>query len=444
MKKVAIATLGCKTNQFESAAIIEKFSSAGYSIVPFTEQADIYVVNSCTVTAKSDAETRRLIRRARRLNQNARIVATGCYAQVSPAELSNMPEVDVVLGNIEKLDTDLLADATDDMVADSSAEDHISTLRLSSFAEHTRAFLQIQNGCNSFCTYCIVPYARGRSRSVSADEIIQGINKLIDNGFREVVLTGIHLGAYGLDSTPASSLETLIGMILANTKLQRLRIGSIDPHEFSDELISICADSDRICRHFHISLQSGSDSVLERMGRTYDSTYFRDLLNKISLVMPEAFIGTDIIAGFPGETDQEFADTCSFVESLPLADMHVFPYSSRPKTKAADMPGHLNPAVINERAAVLRGIASKKKELFLLRNVGRQILVLGQQYNEKTGLVTGISREYIQACFKGCGTDINVELPVLVERIENGLAVCLPLPCLEAPTSGDGRGARGG
>ena len=424
MKKVAIATLGCKTNQFESAAIIEKFTTAGYSIVPFTEKADIYVVNSCTVTAKSDAETRRLIRRARRLNQDARIVATGCYAQVSPAELDSMPEVDVVLGNIEKLDTTLLTEATDNQVADSSAEDHISPLKLSSFAEHTRAFLQIQNGCNSFCTYCIVPYARGRSRSVSANEIIHGIQKLIDNGFKEVVLTGIHLGAYGLDSSTVSSLESLIRLILSETNIQRLRIGSIDPHEFSDELISLCSESDRICRHFHISLQSGSDSVLDRMGRTYDSAYFRGLLSKIVAVMPEAFIGTDIIAGFPGETDQEFADTCAFVESLPLADMHVFPYSSRPKTKAAGMTGHLNPALISERAAVLREIASRKKEQFLLKNVGRQILVLGQQYNEKTGLVTGVSREYLQVSFKGSASDINVEIPVLVTGIEKGLAVC--------------------
>jgi len=427
MKKVAIATLGCKTNQFESAAIIEKFTDAGYCVVPFTEKADIYVVNSCTVTAKSDAETRRLIRRARRLNQDARIVATGCYAQVSPAELDNMPEVDVVLGNIEKLDTTLLAESTSNQVADSSIEDHISPLKLSSFAEHTRAFLQIQNGCNSFCTYCIVPYARGRSRSVSADEIIQGIQKLIDNGFKEVVLTGIHLGAYGLDSSTVSSLESLIRQILSETDIQRLRIGSIDPHEFSDELIALCSDSDRICRHFHISLQSGCDSVLDRMGRTYNSAYFRGLLNKIVAVMPEAFIGTDLIAGFPGETDQEFAYTCSFVESLPLADMHVFPYSSRPKTKAADMPRHLNPAVINERAAVLRGIASKKKEQFLLSNVGRQILVLGQQYNEKTGLVTGISREYLQASFKGSAADVNMEIPVLVTGIEKGQAVCSKL-----------------
>jgi threonylcarbamoyladenosine tRNA methylthiotransferase MtaB len=440
MKKVAIATLGCKTNQFESAAIIEKFTDAGYCIVPFTEVADLYVVNSCTVTAKSDAETRRLIRRARRLNQEARIVATGCYAQVSPTELDSMPEVDIVLGNIEKLDTTLLAEATDNQVADSSHEEHISPLKLSSFAEHTRAFLQIQNGCNSFCTYCIVPYARGRSRSVSADEIIHGIQRLVHNGFKEVVLTGIHLGAYGLDSRPVSSLESLIRLILSETELKRLRIGSIDPHEFSDELIALCSDSDRICRHFHISLQSGCNTVLERMGRTYDSAYFRGLLGKIIKVMPEAFIGTDIIAGFPGETEQEFTDTCSFAESLPLADIHVFPYSSRPKTKAAGMPGHLNPAVINERAAVLRGIASNKKEQFLLRNVGRQILVLGQQYNAKTGLVTGISREYLQACFKGSAADINLETPVLVNGIEKGQAVCLPLTCPKEPASGDRRG----
>ena len=255
MKRVAIATLGCKTNQFESAAISEQFKNAGYTIVPITEPADIYVINSCTVTAKTDSETRRIIRRVRRLNPDARIIATGCYAQVSPDELAQMPEVDVVLGNMEKLDASLLLNAEKDQVSDSAEHSGSSQLKLSSFAEHTRAFLQIQNGCNSFCSYCIVPYARGRSRSVPTDEVLDGIRRLQANNFREIVLTGIHLGAYGLDLDVGDSLETLIRRILSETEISRLRIGSVDPNEFSDELIEICSGSERICHHFHVPLQ---------------------------------------------------------------------------------------------------------------------------------------------------------------------------------------------
>jgi threonylcarbamoyladenosine tRNA methylthiotransferase MtaB len=424
MKKVAIATLGCKTNQFESAAMIEQFTKGGYSVVAFTEAADIYVVNSCTVTARTDAETRRLIRRARRLNPQARIVATGCYAQVSPEELSSMPEVDVVLGNSEKLDSLLLADTAEDRVSSIDDENRIPPLQLSSFAEHTRAFLQVQNGCNSFCSYCIVPFARGRSRSVAPDEVLKGIHRLVDNNFREIVLTGIHLGAYGLDLAPARSLEGLIGDIAGIPALQRLRIGSVDPNEFSDTLIALCATSPKICHHFHIPLQSGSDSVLQRMGRPYSSAYFSELLKNIHRAMPHAFIGTDIIAGFPGETHEEFETTYALVEALPFADLHVFPYSRRPRTRAADMPNHVHPKLVNQRAAQLREMACRKKAVFLERSVGRELLVLGQQVDEATGIVKGISREYIQAEFKGSAADLNTERRVLATALQDGRAIC--------------------
>lgn len=424
MKTVAITTLGCKTNQFESAALIEQFTHAGYVMVAFTEPADIYVINSCTVTARTDAETRRLIRRARRLNPASRIVATGCYAQVSPEELSRMPEVDVVLGNREKLDSLLVAGSAENLVGDIDTASDMAPLQLTSFAEHTRAFLQVQNGCNSFCSYCIVPFARGRSRSVAAGEVLEGIRKLVENGFREVVLTGIHLGAYGLDLSPTGTLEGLIGRILAETDLPRLRIGSVDPNEFSDSLIALCATSTAICHHFHIPLQSGCDSVLQRMGRPYSSAYFRELLEKIITVMPHAFIGSDVIAGFPGESDQEFETACTLLQALPLADLHVFPYSKRPRTKAAGMPGHLQHLVVNKRAARLRHIAQHKKEQFLAESLGRDIRVLGQQIDESTGMVRGISREYIQAEFPGTRDDLNVEYTLRVTALRNGRALC--------------------
>jgi threonylcarbamoyladenosine tRNA methylthiotransferase MtaB len=382
------------------------------------------VVNSCTVTARTDAETRRLIRRARRLNPAARIVATGCYAQVSPAELSRMPEVDVVLGNREKLDAGLLTDAAEDRIGDVDEGGERALLRLSSFAEHTRAFLQVQNGCDSFCSYCIVPFARGRSRSVPPQEVLDGVRRLVDGGFREIVLTGIHLGAYGLDISSGESLERLVRRILEETPLQRLRIGSLDPNEFGNDMISLFSRSPRICHHFHIPLQSGCDSVLTRMGRPYDSAFFRDLLERVIAAMPDAFIGSDIIAGFPGETDQEFETTCALVEELPLADLHVFPYSLRPRTEAAAMTGHLPSSVIHDRAARLRAIAGRKKELFLERAVGREIMVLGQQWDQSVGTVRGVSRNYIQAEFPGAPVDINVEQVVTVVGIQEGRALC--------------------
>ena len=424
MKKVAIATLGCKTNQFESAAITEQFTTAGYCIVPFTEAADIYVVNSCTVTARTDSETRRLIRRAHRLNPTARIVATGCYAQVSPDELSRMPEVDVVLGNIEKLDTVLLSESNENLIADSAMEGSFRPLQLTSFAEHTRAFLQVQNGCNTFCAYCIVPFARGRSRSVAEEEVLDGIRRLTANGFREVVLTGIHLGAYGLDLESQHSLVGLIRRIIAETDISRLRLGSVDPNEFTPELLTLCETAPQICHHFHIPLQSGSDSVLQRMGRPYTTGFFRGLMETVIAGMPDAFIGTDIIAGFPGETEEEFETTCRFIESLPFADLHVFPYSKRPKTRAADMPDHVSPAMIKERAARLRTIAERKKTAFLQKAVATELNVLVQQCDQSTGMVRGISSNYIQVSFPGVVTDINTECRVIVTGINKELAVC--------------------
>lgn len=414
MKRVAISTLGCKTNQFESAAMIEQLSAAGYLVVPFTELADIYIVNSCTVTARTDAETRRLIRRARRLNPAARIIATGCYAQVAPGELEIMPELDCVLGNQEKQHISTLLESAVHSVADISAIGRAEPLKLTSFAEHTRAFLQIQNGCNSFCTYCIVPYARGRSRSVKPEEILKGMRDLAANGFKEVVLTGIHLGAYGLDLASPTTLTDLIRQIDAEPIVPRLRIGSVEPNEVSEEFLSLMSESKNICPHLHLPLQSGSDAVLSRMGRPYTSAFFRDLMGRISAAIPDAFIGADVIAGFPGETDEEFAETVQLCIDLPFSDLHVFPYSSRPGTRAAKMPGHVPDRVVTERAARLRGIAKLKKARFLERFVGTELKVLVQGHNDRSGACKGLSRNYISTAFSGKKQLVNEEVAILI------------------------------
>lgn len=420
MKHVAIATLGCKTNQFESAAMSEKFVKAGYTLVPFTQPADIYIVNSCTVTARTDAETRRLIRRARRLNPEARVIATGCYAQVAAGELEQMPELDSVLGNQEKQDIIGLVEAGESRVSDIAAERTTGPLRLESFAEHTRAFLQAQNGCNSFCTYCIVPYARGRSRSVLLEDVLKGVRELAGNGYREVVLTGIHLGAYGLDLTPVTTLTELVRRIDNGHLVPRLRIGSVEPNEISNELLAMMSKSGTICPHLHLPLQSGSDSVLQRMGRRYTTDFFRSLVTRITTSIPQVFIGADVIAGFPGESNVEFEETLQLVNDLPFSDLHVFPYSSRPGTRAADMPFQVPSQVIKIRAERLRAAATDKKRAFLQMQVGRKLKVLTQGYNTKTGICNGISANYVNVSFTGHSDMINTEYTVQVTETSAG------------------------
>ncbi|MDD2365197.1 MAG: tRNA (N(6)-L-threonylcarbamoyladenosine(37)-C(2))-methylthiotransferase MtaB [Desulfuromonadaceae bacterium] len=414
MKRVAVSTLGCKTNQFESAAMIEQLKAAGYSVVPFGEESDFYIINSCTVTARTDSETRRHIRRARRLNPKARIIATGCYAQVAPGELEKMPELDCILGNMEKQNISALLESNTNSVSDISDIHSAAPLKLTSFAEHTRAFLQIQNGCNSFCAYCIVPFARGSSRSVQFNDVIKGIRDLVDNNFKEIVLTGIHLGAYGLDLKNPFSLQSLIKEIDKTDIVQRLRIGSIEPNEVTDELLHLMSSSKNICQHLHLPLQSGSDTVLQRMGRCYNADFFREKIEKTAAAMPNAFIGADVIAGFPGETESEFNETVTLLEELPLSDLHVFPYSSRPGTRAAGMPGHLPAHLISHRAANLRQIAKRKKETFLGKLAGQTLNVLVQSYDSNHKISKGLSRNYVSVSFQSDNPIINTEVPIFI------------------------------
>ncbi len=401
---VAIATLGCKTNQFESAAIEEQLRQAGYTIVPFEEGADLVVVNTCTVTARTDAQSRNLIRRARRLNLHARIIVTGCYAQVEPEEIRRIPGVAMVIGNDEK--KDLLRYLAEERERQLVATDGLKSgrggvgLSLTTFTDRSRAFLQIQNGCDAFCSYCIIPYARGSSRSVPADQVLERVRRLTASGYHEIVLTGIHMGAYGLDLEPKTSLTDLVFAIEEQTRVHRLRLGSIEPNEVSDRLIERMAVSDRLCPHLHIPLQSGSDSVLKRMNRHYDAGFFHRLIEKIHRAVPEVAIGVDVIAGFPGETEEEFEQTWRLIDHLPLSHLHVFPYSRRPGTPAAGMDGQLDGALIRERAAKLRSLGETKARRYAERFVGR-VLELVVEGGREDGWRRGLSRNYLAVQFKG-------------------------------------------
>lgn len=424
VRKFAIATLGCKVNQFESAEMIEQFKSAGWELVSFSEKADLYLVNSCTVTGRSDAESRKMLRRARRANPEAHVVATGCYAQVSPEALQALSEVDQVLGNQEKHDILHHISHGNDRISQLTELHAAPELKLTSFADHTRAFLQIQTGCENGCSYCIVPIARGPNRSVPALEILDAIQRLAAQGYREVVLTGIHLGAY------QPGLTDLIRLLEEKAEVDRLRLGSIEPNELTGELLKLIAGSERICPHLHIPLQSGSDTVLKRMRRRYNTDFYADVINNAAGLLPDAFLAADVIAGFPGETDEEFLETCSLIGSLPLADLHIFPYSRRPGTIAAEMPDQVPPAVIKERVIALQNIAGAKQKLFRQRFVGKELQILGQRHNPDTGLVTGLSRNYMEVSYPGTAEDINRLCMVTVtEHLRNRLSgILVPTP----------------
>ncbi|HEY5672496.1 MAG TPA: tRNA (N(6)-L-threonylcarbamoyladenosine(37)-C(2))-methylthiotransferase MtaB [Malonomonas sp.] len=377
---VAIVTLGCKTNQFESAAISEQLVRAGYQQVDFEAGAELVIVNTCTVTAATDSQSRNLIRRARRINPQSRVVVTGCYAQVDPQALAALPGVALVVGNQEKTDfLNHLANIDEPgqvLVADIRQAVSAETLPLNSFEQRSRAFVQIQNGCDAFCSYCIIPYARGRSRSVALADVVAQVENLAAAGYPEVVLTGIHIGNYGQDLQPQLGLLDLLKAIEASAFAGRLRLGSIEPTEISTELLDYIAAANWICPHYHIPLQAGEDAILQQMNRHYTTAFFSDLLADIRQRQPEAAIGLDIITGFPGETEAQFQATCQLLEQLPFTHLHVFPYSRRPGTPAANLPNQLPGDLIKQRAAILRQLGDQKLRDFSARFVGCQLEVV--------------------------------------------------------------------
>jgi threonylcarbamoyladenosine tRNA methylthiotransferase MtaB len=401
---VAFVTLGCKTNQFESASMQESLRGAGYKIVSFDDGAELVIVNTCTVTSATDAQSRNLIRRARRLNDSCRVVVTGCYAQIDPDALHGLPGVSLVIGNEEKqrlLDfLKLDRESTYVEVSDIRQAESACLPPLSSFSGRSRAFVQIQNGCDAFCTYCIIPYARGACRSAPPEEILQQIAGLVESGYQEIVLTGIHIGGYGNGLQTPLTLNTLVRRVELETDVHRLRLGSIEPTELTDELLESVASSQVLCPHFHIPLQAGDDDVLQRMGRTYNRGFFADLVSKVRRTLPSAAICLDVITGFPGETGQEFENTFDFIAELPVTDLHVFPYSKRPGTPAATLPDQIPGDVSRERAGRLRHLAAEKHRIFAESFIGQELEVVVEE-GTKRGLLKGISRNYLDIRFAG-------------------------------------------
>lgn len=401
---VSFATLGCKTNQFESASMQESMQSSGYQVVPFDEGADLVIVNTCTVTNATDAQSRNLIRRARKLNGACRVVVTGCYAQVDPEALQELPGVSLVIGNEEK--QRLLDYLTEDqettavVVSDIRQVEKVCLPPLTTFSGRSRAFVQIQNGCDAFCSYCIIPYARGASRSATPDEILQQIDGLVAAGFQEIVLTGIHIGGYGADLDTPMNLNDLVRRIEVETAIRRLRLGSIEPTELTEELLETVASSQVICQHLHIPLQAGNDRVLQRMKRTYSTEFFGQLLERVRDSIPDAAICLDVITGFPGETEEEFESAYNFISRLPLTDLHVFPYSKRPGTPAAGYSDQVPGDVSKARAERLRHLAAEKHRSFAEGFIGEELEIVVES-GEKEGLLKGVSRNYLDIRFSG-------------------------------------------
>jgi threonylcarbamoyladenosine tRNA methylthiotransferase MtaB len=387
-------------------------------IVPFTEAADVYVVNTCTVTDRADAESRQLARRARRMNPLARVIVTGCFAQTSPQAVAAMPEVDHVVG-IGRLPDVLRAvrgelDATARVLVDDLRKaERVTTLGAEVFGGQTRAFLKIQEGCDLFCSFCIVPLARGRSRSVPPRSVLQQLQRLAAQGFQEAVLTGIHLGGYGEDLQPSIHLADLVEMIAELRPLPRVRLSSIDPPELSTRLLECVAGSDVWCPHLHVPVKSGADPVLRRMRRRYDASLLRDVLAEIRRVLPEAGLGTDLIAGFPGETAADFAATLALLETGPFTYCHVFPYSRRRLTTAAKFTDHVPPVEIAARAGALRRAAAAKRRGFAAQFLGREVRVLVEHARDReSGLLVGYSRNYLRVLVAGDDYWMNREVSV--------------------------------
>ena len=396
MKSISFVTLGCKVNQYDTAVLINKLPKSKYTTVPFPGKADIYVIDTCTVTHKADAEARHYINRAKRINPNGVVVVTGCYAQVSAEEISNLKGVDYVVGNSDKFSSLMkivrqgsLQKEPKVFINDIFKEKKrkFESPEIEFFPGRTRAFLKVQDGCNYACTFCIIPYARGRSRSLGIDDVIKRIRVLRQSGYKEAVLTGIHLASYGRDI--GSNLIKLLSRIEDEKILSRIRLSSLDPADINQDFINFVSNSQTICPSFHISLQSGDEQVLKNMRRRYKPKQFLDITYQIRQAMPDSSIGTDIMVGFPGETEVEFNNSYNLLDESELTYFHVFPYSKRKGTKAAIMDNQIDPGVIKQRSKIIRDLGMKKKIEFNKKFVGKELEVLVEN-NSK-----GTSRNYI-------------------------------------------------
>ena len=413
--KVAFSTLGCRVNQYESEAMAEKFIREGYEVVDFSEIADVYVINTCTVTNMGDKKSRQIISKARRLNNNAIIAVVGCYSQMAPKEVSEIEGVDVVLGTRNKGDVVYYVNKARD---EEKVQVHVEgvlknkkfeDLNIEEYQDKTRAFLKIQDGCNRFCTYCAIPYARGSVCSKEPRKVIDEVKKLASHGFKEVILSGIHTASYGLDLDGNITLIDLIEDIEKIHGIERVRIGSIEPAFFTNEVIEKIKGFKKLCPHFHLSLQSGCNTVLKRMNRRYTAEEYEHIVNILRDNIKDVSISTDVIVGFPGETEEEFNETYKFLKRIKLTKTHIFKYSPRKGTRAAEMKGQLDGKIKEERSKALIALNDINEENFIKKYINKNVKVLlEQEVKEKENIFEGYTENYIK---------VQVEKP---ENIKSG------------------------
>lgn len=412
----AIETHGCKLNQADTLVIAREFKEAGLMQVAEDEQADVYVVNSCTVTHVADRKARQALRAARRRNPKATIVATGCYAQRTPEALEAITEIDLVFGNVQKprLVRQVLDWRGEQAVPCATGDE---AEYFSPHVDRSRAMVKIQEGCNQVCAYCIVPKVRGRERSIPTDELVSEVGAHVSGGYKEVILTGTQLGSYGFDLA-GSSLVSLVETIIARTDIERLRVSSLQPKEMTDELLALWDDR-RLCPHFHMPLQSGSDSILRKMRRRYSSEEYEETVERIRSRIPNASVTADVIVGFPGESDGDFQDTYELCERIGFTDMHVFPYSIRPGTSAAHYEGHLPPDVKSERMKALLELAKRQARRFRLSRIGatRRVLWESQGMRDNSMCWFGLTDDYIRVSTKTARPLLNEVTPVTLAAL---------------------------
>ena len=425
MKKAAFYTLGCKVNQYETEAMSELFLQAGYEICDFDSYADVYVINTCTVTAMSDRKSRQIIRRAKKHNPDAIVIVTGCYAQTNPDALLKLCEVNLVLGNtgrskIVELAESISADAHISAVNDIMKQHSFENIPIKSYHERTRAYIKIQEGCNQFCSYCIIPYARGPIRSRDIEEVLEQTKILAGNGYSEVIFTGIHIASYGLD-TGRPLLAALLEKADKIEGIKRIRLSSIEPMTLNDEFVNSIRKSQKLCHHFHLSLQSGCDETLKRMNRKYTTDEYEQIVLGLRKNYPDVAITTDIMTGFPGETDEEFKRTVEFVKRISFADAHIFQYSQREGTVAAKRPDQIPPEVKEKRSKVLISLCEKSRDEFISSFIGEGLEVLFEQ-RRNDGYFEGKTSNYITVAVK-CDGDLSGQYKnVVIENVKNGIA----------------------
>ena len=404
-KKAALHNLGCKVNSYELESAEQQLLQHGYEIVPFAPGADIYVINTCTVTNIADRKSRQMLRRAKKMNPDALVVAMGCYAQVKGKELNKDDAIDIVIGNNKRgelLRALQLYESTgvkQEAWIDINRTNVYENISIDHVEEHTRAFVKIQDGCNQFCSYCIIPYARGRVRSRNLPDIIREIQSIADSGCREVVITGIHVCSYGRDLKDGSDLVSVLKAVDQIEGIERIRLGSLEPGSMTEEVIREMSRMKKLCPHFHLSLQSGCDRTLKRMNRKYDTETFRKVCENLRRYFDDPALTTDIITGFPGETDEDFEECRKFVEEIQFYETHIFPYSRREGTRAASFPDQITEAVKKERSRVLLEMNAKAAERYLKRYIGVPVEILIEEKIEKDGKTywTGHSTHYQKA-----------------------------------------------